>query len=276
MNAKEKEFVKIVWEHYERHGRRSLPWRSTQKSLPVGRQAYHILVSEIMLQQTQVDRVVPKYKSFLKRFPTLKKLSEAPLGDVLREWQGLGYNRRAKMLHQCAIQIVHTYRGKFPKTYTELIQLPGIGPYTAGAIMAFAYNEAVPIIETNIRTVFIHHFHNDQIDISDQELFQSIGIVLDTENPREWYYALMDYGAHLKKTIGNQNSRSAHYAVQTPFKNSDRQIRGAILKMLATKEMTRTAIHKELPFDMQRIDVQLERLINERMIVREKLLYRLP
>jgi len=269
MNAKEKEFVKIVWDYYKSHGRQSLPWRSTQNP-------YRILVSEIMLQQTQVDRVVPKYKSFLKRFPTLKKLSEATLGDVLREWQGLGYNRRAKMLHQCVIQILSEHKGKFPKTFTELMQLPGIGPYTGGAVMAFAYNEAVPIIETNIRTAFIHHFHNDQNDVSDQELFQSIRIVLDTENPREWYYALMDYGAHLKKTIGNPNSRSKHYIPQTPFKNSDRQIRGAILKLLTTTEMTRKSMHSALTINMKIIDVQLERLMIEKMITKEKQKYRLP
>lgn len=157
----EKKFVKTVWEHYQRHGRRSLPWRRTKNP-------YYILVSEIMLQQTQVDRVIPKYTSFLKQF-TVKRLSEASLGDVLREWQGLGYNRRAKLLHQCAIQIGNEYKGKFPKTHAELMKLPGIGHYTAGAIMAFAYNSPVPIIETNIRTVFIHHFFHDATDISDEQ-----------------------------------------------------------------------------------------------------------
>ena len=261
MNKREAQFIKTVWEYYKAHGRRSLPWRQTQNS-------YRILVSEIMLQQTQVERVLLKYPSFLKRFPTLKKLSEASLGDVLREWQGLGYNRRAKMLHQCAIQITNEHKGKFPKSHTELMKFPGIGHYTAGAIMAFAYNEAVPIIETNIRTVFIHHFFHNKTDISEKQLFHSNGIVLDTKNPREWYYALMDYGSFLKKTLGNPNSRSTHYVVQTPFKNSDRQIRGAILKLLSAKQMTRKAFHKELHFDIQRIDAQLEKLTNEKMITK--------
>ncbi|MFZ2252978.1 MAG: A/G-specific adenine glycosylase [Minisyncoccia bacterium] len=269
MTRKEKRFVEIVWEHYKTHGRRSLPWRQTQNP-------YRILVSEIMLQQTQVERVLLKYVSFLKRFPTLKKLSEASLGDVLREWQGLGYNRRAKMLHQCAIQITNEYKGKFPKTHIELMKLPGVGHYTAGAIMAFAYNIPIPIIETNIRTVFIHNFFHDETNISDQQLFPLMGIVLDEENPREWYYALMDYGSFLKKTLGNPNSRSKHYVVQTPFKNSDRQIRGAILKLLSAKQITRSTFHKELSFDIQRIDVQLERLINEKMIIKTGQKYRLP
>jgi A/G-specific adenine glycosylase len=269
MNKKEKEFIKTVWEYYKAHGRQSLPWRQTQNP-------YHILVSEIMLQQTQVDRVIPRYKRFLKKFPTLKKLSEASLGDVLREWQGLGYNRRAKMLHQCATTILTQYKGKFPKTHTELMQLPGIGHYTAGAIMAFAYNVGVPIIETNIRSVFIHHFHKDQTDVTDTELFHSIGIVLDTENPREWYYALMDYGAYLKKTIGNPNSRSKHFAVQSTFKNSDRQIRGAIVKFLAEKEQSRNELCKKLSFDIQRIDEQVEKLLKEGMIAKKNQKYKLP
>lgn len=269
MNKKEKEFIKTVWEYYKAHGRQSLPWRQTQNP-------YRILVSEIMLQQTQVERVLPKYKSFLKKFPTLTSLAEASLGDVLREWQGLGYNRRAKMLHQCARQIVTEHKGKFPKTHTELMKLPGIGYYTAGAFMAFAYNAGVPIIETNIRTVFIHHFHKDQTDVNDTELFHSIGIVLDTENPREWYYALMDYGTFLKKTVGNENTRSKHHVTQSTFKNSDRQIRGAIVKLLAEKECTRNELHKKLSFDIQRIDEQIEKLLKEGMIVIKGQKYHLP
>lgn len=274
MNQKERDFVKTVWKHYKRHGRRSLPWRLTKNP-------YRILVSEMMLQQTQADRVIPKYASFLKRFPTITKLAAASLGDVLREWQGLGYNRRAKMLHECAKVIYQNRRVRsatptLPKTYRELIELPGIGPYTAGAIMAFAYNEAVPIIETNIRTVFIHHFFHDEIDIPDATLFQSIERTLDKENPGEWYAALMDYGAQLKKTIGNQNIRSKHYTRQSSFKNSDRQIRGAILKLLTTQSLTRKSLHTELLFEKDRIDVQLEQLKKEGMIARQGQKYSLP
>lgn len=269
LSKTDKRFVKTVWEYYESHGRRSLPWRLTHNP-------YRILVSEIMLQQTQVDRVIPKYTSFLKRFPTLKKLSEASLGDVLREWQGLGYNRRAKMLHQCAIKIVGEYKGRFPKTHDALMLLPGIGHYTAGAVMAFAHNGAVPIIETNIRTVVMHHFFSDATEVHDRDILKYVEKTLDKETPREWYYALMDYGSHLKKTIGNLNSRSKHYTVQTTFKNSDRQIRGAILKLLTSKEMTRKSFHKMLSFDIQRIDEQLEKLHYEHMIVKAGHIYQLP
>ncbi len=265
----EKKFIKEVWDYYKKHGRHTLPWRMIKKSLSADRQAYRILVSEIMLQQTQVDRVVPRYKSFLKKFPTIQKLSGAPLGEVLREWQGLGYNRRAKMLHECAQEIVQVYGGRFPRTQVELMKLPGIGAYTAGAIMAFAFTRGVPIIETNIRTVVIHHFFKDDTDVSDAQVLEVVSHALDEGNPREWYYALMDYGAYIKKEFGNPNTRSKHYIKQSPFKNSDRQIRGAILRLLAERSVTRKTFHKKLPFDIVRVDAQLERLTEEGMIAKK-------
>lgn len=269
MTKKEQKFVEIVWEYYRRHGRRSLPWRRTKNP-------YRILVSEVMLQQTQVDRVVPKYTAFLKEFPSLATLASASLGDVLRAWQGLGYNRRAKMLHLCAQNIVSEYGGRFPITHSALIALPGIGHYTAGAVIAFAYNEGISIIETNIRTAIIHHFFHDDTDVPDTDIQKYVARTLDTENPREWYYALMDYGAHLKKTIGNQNSRSKHYTKQSTFKNSDRQIRGAIVRYLSLNTATRKKLHAVLPFEIGRIDAQIERLREEGMVVRNGHQYRLP
>jgi len=269
MNKQEKKFIETVWAHYRKEGRHGLPWRMTKNP-------YRILVSEIMLQQTQVERVIPKYKSFLKKFPSPASLACAPLGEVLREWQGLGYNRRAKMLHECAQIIIRDHGGIFPNTHSALIKLPGVGHYTAGAVMAFAYNEAIPIIETNIRTVFIHHFFKNEDIITDAKTFQSIERFLDRENPREWYYALMDYGAYLKKTVGNQNAKSKHYIKQSAFKGSDRQIRGAIVRMLSEGEKTRKDFHKILSFDMQRIDEQLERLKEEGMIIRVRQKYSLP
>jgi A/G-specific adenine glycosylase len=269
MNLKEKKFIETVWAYYQKEGRQNLPWRKT-------RNPYRILVSEVMLQQTQVERVIPKYKSFLKKFPSLASLASAPLGDVLREWQGLGYNRRAKMLHECAQLIMRDHKGIFPRSHAALMKLPGVGHYTAGAIMAFAHNEAIPIIETNIRTVFIHHFFKDKDNITDAETFQSIERLLDRENPREWYYALMDYGAYLKKTIGNQNTRSKHYTKQAKFNGSDRQIRGAIIRALVEGGLTRKDFYQKLSFDMQRIDEQLERLREEGMIVCVRQKYSLP
>ena len=266
---RKKQFVAAVWKHYERLGRHTLPWRKTKDP-------YRILISEIMLQQTQVDRVLPKYGAFIKAFPTVEALAKAPLGAVLRAWQGLGYNRRARMLHECAKLIVSGHGGKFPKTHAELIRLPGIGHYTAGAILAFAYNIPVPIIETNIRSVFMHHFFHDATDVSDREIVRLIVLFLDTNNPREWYWALMDYGAHIKKVHGNPNSRSKHYAKQSTFKGSDRQIRGMILKHLSENDMTRARLHKTIPFEIDRIDAQLVKLEREGMVQKKKHAYMLP
>jgi A/G-specific adenine glycosylase len=229
-----------------------------------------------MLQQTQVERVVDRYRHFLKAFPTVKALGEASLGAVLREWQGLGYNRRAKMLHACARRIMEDHNGRFPRTHAALVALPGIGHYTAAAVLAFAYNIPVPLIETNVRSVYIHHFFNDDTDIRDADIFTVVERTLDRDDPRTWYWALMDYGVHIKKTYGNPNSRSTHYVRQSSFTGSDRQIRGAILRSLTERTLTRQALHRELAFDAGRIDAQLERLREEGMIEMHGRSYRLP
>ncbi len=271
MNQKQKRFIQTVRTFYQEQGRHTLPWRKTKNP-------YRILVSEIMLQQTQVDRVLPKYRAFLKQFPTVQKLSEASLGEVLTAWQGLGYNRRAKMLHQCAQRVVLEYKGRFPRDFEALKTLPGVGAYTAGAVCAFAYNQAVPLIETNVRTAYIHHFFHDQNDVLDTELVRYIELTMDREQPREWYWALMDYGSHLKKTIGNKNTQSKHYAKQSKFQGSDRQIRGAILRLLSTEgTRTRAALLKELSsFEDIRIDAQLQKLLSEEMICKQGRIYSLP
>jgi A/G-specific adenine glycosylase len=268
MDTKEKEFIRTVKEYYKRHGRRNLPWRKT-------RDPYRIMVSEIMLQQTQVERVVAKYEAFLAVFPDVRTLAGAPLGAVLRAWQGLGYNRRAKMLHECAKQVV-MLGGTFPQEYAKLLALPGIGPYTAGAVMAFAFNMPVPIIETNIRSVYLHHFFPDSTDVSDRELMRLVERTLDVRTPRSWYAALMDYGTYVKKNHGNPNSRSRHHVRQTIYKGSDRQIRGAILTRLAASTCTRAQLHIKLPFPDIRIDAQLEKLGTEKLIVRKAGRYSLP
>ncbi|MEY2665491.1 MAG: hypothetical protein RLZZ480_596 [Candidatus Parcubacteria bacterium] len=270
LTREEKAFVKTVWSHYRASGRHDLPWRKTVDP-------YKILVSEIMLQQTQVARVIPKYKEFLKQFPTTKKLAEASLGDVLRLWQGLGYNRRAKFLKQAAEAVVAQHKGKWPKTLPELRALSGIGSYTAGAVMNFAYNNPVPLIETNVRTVYIHHFFHDKEGVTDEELLPIIERTLDTANSREWNWALMDYGSHLKETVGNLNKRSKHYTKQSTFKGSDRQIRGAILKILSAGPVKKDALIKKLEnVEKQRGELQLAALLAEGMVVRAGSLYRLP
>ncbi len=269
MNAREKKFVKTVWSYYKRHGRHSLPWRKTKNP-------YRILVSEIMLQQTQVHRVIPKYREFLKRFPTVRSLAEAPLGDVLRAWQGLGYNRRAKMLHECARTILKTHRGAVPKTYGDLVSLRGIGPYTAGAILAFVYNTPVPMIETNIRSVYLHHFFKGQDAVPDAKIIRLIERTLNYKNPREWYYALMDYGAYVKKTFGNENVRSKHHTKQSSFKGSLREVRGAILRTLASHPASTRTLSQSLSFSEERIDTQLTKLLAEGLVARKGKMYMLP
>jgi A/G-specific adenine glycosylase len=217
-----KSFQGTVLKYYAQNGRHELPWRQTTDP-------YEIMVSELMLQQTQVQRVIPKYHEFLQTFPTVQALATAALGDVLRAWQGLGYNRRAKFLWQAARQIGST----FPDTPEGLVALPGIGKNTAGAILAYAYNQPAIFIETNVRTVYIHHFFHDQTDVDDKEILRLVEQTI-TEIPREFYWAIMDYGTHLKQTKGNKNKQSRHYTRQSPFQGSRRQVRGAILRALSS------------------------------------------
>lgn len=232
-----------------------------------------------MLQQTQVDRVLPKYQAFLKVFPTQHALAATSLGDVLKTWQGLGYNRRAKLLWECAKEVVAVHRGRFPRTYEGLKALPGVGPYTAGAVLAFAYNEAVPLIETNVRTVYLHHFWpSDATDVTDAAILALVSKTLPPGHAREWYAALMDYGSHLKKTLGNHNVRAKSYQRQSTFKGSNRQLRGAILRLLAaTGPQSRQALFKALkPFADIRIDAQLAALRAEGLIIKQGRRFSLP
>jgi A/G-specific adenine glycosylase len=221
-------FRSAVYRYYRAHGRHGLPWRHTQDS-------YHIYVSEIMLQQTQVDRVIAKYTAFIEQFGSWHQLAHAPLSAVLQRWQGLGYNRRAKMLHQAAEKVVSLYQGVLPQDPAILQTLPGLGAATAASIAAFAFNRPVVFIETNIRTVFLHHFFPSQLGIRDEQLLPIVADALDRTRPGRWYSALMDYGVHLKKTLPNPSRRSAHHSKQSRFEGSDRQIRGAVIRMLLNK-----------------------------------------
>ena len=229
---------RAVWAHYKRAGRHDLPWRQTVDP-------YRILVSELMLQQTQVARVIPKYLVFLARFPTIDTLAQTPLREVLIVWQGLGYNRRAKMLHEAAQVVVHEHAGQMPRTYDALLRLPGVGPYTARAVCAFAYNESGAMVETNIRTVLFHHLYPTRADVSDAELYRLIDTLCPAGRAREWYWALMDYGAHLKAHGVRLNHKSKHYTKQSKFEGSDRQLRGAILRAMTRYGVctTRDIVH---------------------------------
>lgn len=256
-------FTEVVWEYYQTHGRHDLPWR--QPEADGSFDSYKIMLSEIMLQQTQVARVMPKFKVFLQEFPTVQALAAAPLAAVLVAWNGLGYNRRAKFLWQAAQAIITQYDGSMPRTVAELKTLPGIGANTAGAIAVYAYNQPVVFIETNIRTVFIHHFFGDSAElVADATLAQIVAETLDAERPREWYWALMDYGVHLKQTVGNVSQRSKSYAKQSAFKGSLRQVRGAVIRELAQGALTKLQLQRLV--QDKRLDVVLANLEREQLI----------
>lgn len=257
----DKEFKHEMARFYKKN-RRDLPWRNTK--IP-----YRIFVSEVMLQQTQVPRVVPKYASFIKTFPDFKALAEAPLSAVLAEWKGLGYNRRALNLKRAAEKIIAEHNGRLPRDPEILKKLPGIGPNTAGSIAAFAFDAPVPFIETNIRSVYIHFFFQDRAGIHDKEILPLIERTLDRKGPREWYYALMDFGSMLKKT-GNPSRRSAHYARQSPFKGSRRQKRAGILAfVVANPGTTVIAMAKKLRIEGDETDSIAKELEREGFIVRK-------
>jgi A/G-specific adenine glycosylase len=218
------EFKKIIWDYYRAAGR-SFPWR--------GADPWGVLVSEFMLQQTQTARVVPYWERWMKRWPAPRFLADAPMDEALREWSGLGYNRRCFYLKNCAALITSEHGGRVPETAEALRLLPGIGDYSSRAIACFAYNAPLVFIETNIRAAAIHFFFSETEVVKDSEILPILETALDRENPREWHYALMDYGAALKKITANPSRRSAHYAKQSPFEGSFRQARGKALRALA-------------------------------------------
>ena len=206
-----------------------MPWRETITP-------YYVVVSELMLQQTQVARVLEKFPVFISKFPDFVSLANAPLADVFEAWQGLGYNRRAKYLHGIARFIMYEWGGVLPSDPELLVNLPGIGKATAGSITAFAFNRPVIFIETNIRRVYLYHFFPEEQNVPDSVIYPFLEVTLDHENPREWYYALMDYGTWLARRTENPNRRSRHYLKQSAFEGSDRQIRGRIIKRLLTEK----------------------------------------
>ncbi len=251
-------FQRKVFAYYRKHGRH-FPWRESYDP-------YRIFISEVMLQQTQADRVVKKYVEFLEIFPTVHSLASSSFNRVIRSWQGLGYNRRALYLKQAAKVIVEKYEGHIPREEMKLRELPGVGPYTAAAVPTFAYNIPTVFIETNIRSAFIHHFFSARKKVKDREIIPLIRDALPRRNPREWYQALMDYGAYVKRIHGNPGRRSAHHVRQSSFRGSNREIRGAIVRLLAEKKMRETELTERLTADRARARENLSRLREEGMI----------
>ncbi len=249
------EFRTTIYTHYAEH-KRTFLWRQTQDP-------YHIVVSEVMLQQTQTERVKYKYEEFLDAFETLQSLAEAPLNQLIAVWSGLGYNRRALSLQLLAQRVIEDYGGTIPDDPEVLVTFKGIGPATAASICAFAFNKPTVFIETNIRAVFIQSFFPGTELVRDGDIFPLVEQTLDTTNAREWYYALMDYGVMLKKTHKNPSRKSAHHTIQSAFEGSDRQVRGLILKMLIETPLLKTDLFlesiKREPAKINRILEDLER-----------------
>lgn len=260
-------FRKAIWDYYRIHGRHELPWRKTKNP-------YRILVSEIMLQQTQVERVIPKYKQFIKNFPSISSLEKASLTEVIAVWQGLGYNRRAVSLYKIAGILKNQYKGRVPSSPDVLKTLPGIGDYTASAIVAFAYHIPVLFIETNIRTVYIHFFLSEKKKVYDAEIKTLLEQSIDIGQAREWYYALMDYGTMLKKQYRNLNVKSIHYSRQSRFEGSKRQIRGCIIRLLLTNGPAgKQKIRNSVALSDHNLDEILDKLRQDGLIAKSGSLY---
>lgn len=253
------EFKEFIWDFYHKN-KRDFAWRNIDNP-------YYIVVSEIMLQQTQTHRVITKYEEFIVAFDSFESLAAASLRDVLAVWQGLGYYRRARFLHQLAQKVVNEYAGVLPQDPKVLQTFPGIGPNTAGSVCAFAFNQPAVFIETNIRAVFIHSFFRDRTDVKDKEILSLVAESVDTENAREWYYALMDYGVFLKAHMLNPSRKSLHYTKQSKFEGSDRQLRAKILKCMVKNE---TSTHQQILLhaaeDTVRVEKIIEQLIAEQFI----------
>ncbi len=261
-------FQKIVYEHFATYGRH-FPWRETTDR-------YAVMVCEVMLQQTPVTRVVEKYPKFLKQFPTLESLSRAKLGTILKAWSGLGYNKRAYYLWQTARIITSKGGVTMLTTIDEWQQLPGIGINTAAAIMAFADNQPVVFIETNIRSVMLEHFFKERVGVTDAQLLDYVATTLDRFHPRKWYNAMMDYGAWLKRKRVNPSRRSAHYKRQTPFTGSNRQVRGMIIAQLNQGELTMTELCRKMETEPKKIKAAIKELLREGLVSVNAGIYCLP
>jgi len=246
--------------HYYRNNGRPFSWRD--EITP-----YRILVSEIMLQQTQTGRVEEKFAVFMSRFPSFEELAASEFSEVLRFWKGLGYNRRAKYLHDAARAVVSEFGATLPDDPQILVRLPGIGPATAASICVFAFNKPYAFIETNIRTVFIHFFFAGQEKVSDRQILSLVEQTMDRQEPRDWFYALMDYGVMLKKSIGNLSRKSSNYRKQSRFEGSNRQLRGKILDLLLEQDRIPAAsLAKLLDQTDERVEPLILALIGEGIV----------
>lgn len=232
-------FVDTVWER-GRKLYRDLPWRNTHDP-------YGILLSEVMLQQTQVKRVLGRWEEWLDAFPTVRDLAAAPLPPVLELWQGMGYNRRALNLKRCAEEVVTRHDGVIPSDKGELLALPGVGPSTSAGVRVFAFMQPDVYVETNVRAVFIHELFPEHESVSDKELVPLVEATCPQDTSvRDWYYALLDYGAHLKRTLPNPTRKSKQYKRQSSFEGSHRQKRAYLLRRIIEQELTAEELARDL------------------------------
>lgn len=253
------EFSATVWER-GRELYRDLPWRDTHDP-------YAILLSEVMLQQTQVSRVMGRWEQWLETFPTIADLASAPLPPVLELWQGMGYNRRALNLKRCAEEVVAMHDGVVPSDKKALLALPGIGPSTSAGVRIFAFRQPDMYLETNVRAVFIHELFPGRESVADKELVSLVEATCPQDaRVRAWYYALLDYGAYLKKTMPNPTRRSKHYTRQSKFEGSHRQKRAYLLRRviddaLSTEDLARDLAQSERASGRQEPSVEEVRAI---------------
>lgn len=257
-------FRQIIFGLYETSAR-SFPWRDT-------RDPYHILVSEVMLQQTQTSRVERRYPEFLKKFPTVQKLARAPQGQVLAMWEGMGYYRRARNLRQAAIALCERFAGEVPEDTESLRSLPGIGEYTAAAVRAFAFNKPSSMIETNIRAVYLYAWYPNRVGITDRELLERIEATMDRKRCRDWFYALMDFGVELKKARPRIHERGKHHVKQSAFEGSDRQLAARVLKAVvaAKSPIPISALDVGAYADPSRVAKAIERLARDKLVVKTR------
>ncbi len=258
------QFQEKVLTYYKEHGRK-LPWRETTDP-------YHILLSELMLQQTQVDRVIPYYHKWIKRWPTIQDLAHADRTDILEMWMGLGYNNRAINLHKAAKIIVNNYDSNVLLAMQKYKHVPGIGPYTSSAVQAFAANKDTIVVDTNIRRIFIHEFSLPE-STPDKEIEELAAKVLPRGNSRDWYNALMDYGSQV---LTARKTGIKSKTQQSKFEGSDRQARAKIVRhLLANKKATAPELQQICDISQERFQKIAAKLIKDDVIAIQQDIYQL-
>jgi len=262
--SKIKSFQHKIFQFYKQN-KRDLPWRNTTDP-------YKILVSEFMLQQTQVNRVITYYKKWMKQWPTVYKLADEEYKNVLQAWMGLGYNRRAMYLHQSAKVIAHEFKGDVLQAVHHFDKLPGIGLYTCKAIQIFAANENIATVDTNIRRILINEFNLKKL-IPDKDLFQLAERCLPKKRSRDWHNALMDYGAIY---LTSKKTGIKPKTIQSKFDGSDRQIRGKILRMLLNDQQSEYQLEQKLQIDSKRLSKILVKMKKEGTVSKTDSFYHVP